>query len=536
MIRGVVAALAGAVAALSFPPADLPYLLPFAVAALVLAVPPATGSRWTGAALVGLAFGLTFMALHIGWISVIGADVAVGLVLLEGSFYALLGVGLRLVRELPGWPVWAAAVWVGVDTLRGVVPWGGFPWGTLAFASVDTPLAPTVAVIGTAGTSFVVALLGAGLAWAVLAARERPVAALGVPVGIAAAAVLGGMLAQLGPWHDTVSEAVTDEVTETEGEADGVRTVRVAAVQGNVPGEGMDAFAERRAVLDNHVRETHRLADRVRAGSTPRPDLVLWPENSTDIDPFGDPTVYADIQGAVDAVGVPVLVGGMIQGEEAGDVENQSIAWLPRSGPADHYSKRHPVPFGEYIPMRDMLAEYIERLDQIPRDMVPGPSPGNLEVAGVDLGVVICFEVAYDGLVRDVVRGGAELLVVPTNNATYMGTGQVDQQFAISRLRALETDRHVAVVATNGLSGLVAPDGQVVERVPVRSTGVWEATIALSDTTTPAMRWSPVIRWGLAVVAVAAVVASVVRRRRRPAPEDPAPVPSAAVPDRREQA
>jgi apolipoprotein N-acyltransferase len=496
--RSAVAAGAGMAAALSFAPLGWSYLLPVAVATLVLAVPTGEQGRARASALVGLCFGITFMALHIGWIRVVGPDVAVGLVALEAAFYALLGIGIRVVRGLPAWPLWAAAVWVAVDVLRSVVPWGGFPWGTLAFASVDTPWAPTVALLGTAGTSLLVALVGTVLAWTAVVARRRPLPALGALAAVLAGGALLGVLAAHPPWAGEDSDAPT---------------VRVAAVQGDVPGSGLDAFAERRAVLDNHVRETHLLAGRIRAGSTPQPDLVLWPENSTDIDPFGDATVYSDIQGAVDAVDVPVLVGGMIQGERPGDVENQSIVWLPRKGPVDHYAKRHPVPFGEYIPMRDLLAEYIERLDQIPRDMVPGSRAGNLRLAETDLGVVICFEVAYDGLVHDVVAGGAQLLVVPTNNATYMGTGQVEQQFAISRLRALETDRHVAVVATNGISGLVGPDGEVVERLPVKEPGVWEATIALSDTVTPAVRWSQVGRWLVVLVALGAVATGVLRRR-----------------------
>jgi apolipoprotein N-acyltransferase len=508
------AAAAGVLAALAFEPVDWPYLLPVAVAALVLAVPGPTRGSWRVAAAVGLCFGLAFMALHVGWIRVIGLDVAVGLVLLEAAFYALLAVGVRTVRRLPVWPVWVAAVWVGTDVLRSVFPWGGFPWGALAFAAVDTPVAASVALVGTAGTSYLVALVGAVLAWSALQLRDRPPAALGASAVTLAGISLVGLIASQAPWGASGG---------SEGD-----TVRVAAVQGDVPGEGMDAFAERRAVLDNHVARTHELADRVRAGSTARPDLVLWPENSTDIDPYQDATVYSDIQGAVDAVGVPVLVGGMIQGERPGDVENQSIVWLPGTGPVNHYSKRHPVPFGEYIPLRDFLADYIERLDQIPRDMVPGPEPGNLRVAGIDLGVAICFEVAYDGIIRDVVRGGAQLLVVPTNNATYMGTGQVDQQFAISRLRALETDRQVAVVATNGLSGLVAADGSVVELLPVKEPGVWEATIELSDTLTPAVRWSPLVRWLVVLVAIGSVAVGVVRRRREarpgPAPARPQPV------------
>ncbi len=149
----------------------------------------------------------------------------------------------------------------------------------------------------------------------------------------------------------------------------------------------------------------------------------------------------------------------MVRGPGPVDVRNQGIVWEPGTGPGESYSKIHPVPFGEYIPMRAQLARLFERLDQIPRDMVPGTEPGLLDLAGTTVGDVICFEVAWDGVVHDLVDGGAELLVVQTNNATYMGTGQVEQQFAIARLRAVEVGRYVAVVATNGVSGIVAPDG-----------------------------------------------------------------------------
>jgi apolipoprotein N-acyltransferase len=182
--------------------------------------------------------------------------------------------------------------------------------------------------------------------------------------------------------------------------------------------------------------------------------------------------------------------------------------------------------------MRAELAHLFKRLDQIPRDMVRGTRPGVLDLAGTTIGDVICFEVAYDGVVHDVVDGGARLLVVQTNNATYMGTGQVEQQFAIARLRAIETSRYVVVVATNGVSGIIAPDGSVVQRAPTRKTVVMERTVGLRSFVTPAVRLSRWIDLLLGLTAVAAVAVAVVlerRERRRPGllqhPE-PAPEPA----------
>ena len=497
LARLVLGAAAGAALALAFEPFAFVLLLPVAVAAVSLLVTGLTPGRGF---VVGTGFGTTFMLVLLPWLQVIGADAWAALSLLEGLFYGLMAAAATLVQRMRWWPVWVAALWVGTEALRGTVPFGGFPWGRLAFATADTPLAALVGYVGTAGTSFVVALLGCLLAWVALAVRRTPLPAAGVlaaSCGLVAAAAL-------------LPAVVPVDVAQES------RTVRVAAVQGDVPGEGMEAFAERRAVLDNHVEVTHELAQQVASG-TEAPDLVIWPENSTDIDPFSDPTVHADIQGAVDAIGAPVLVGAMVSGEEPGDVFNQGIVWTPGEGPGQTYSKTHPVPFGEYIPFRDVFARFITRLEQIPRDMVPGTEPGVLDMAGTTIGDVICFEVAYDAVVRDVVTGGAELLVVQTNNATYMGTGQIEQQFAISRLRAIETGRYVVVAATNGVSGIIAPDGEVAERAPVRSRAVLLRDLPVLDVTTPAIRWG---RWvELLLVLVAAVSVSgafaVDRRRRR---------------------
>ncbi len=129
------------------------------------------------------------------------------------------------------------------------------------------------------------------------------------------------------------------------------------------------------------------------------------------------------------------------------------------------------MPFGEYIPLRSLLAPRIPALHQIPSDMVRGTRPGVLRVGPATAGVLMCFEVAYDGLLRGLVDDGADVIVVPTNNATYTGTGQIEQQFAMSRLRAIETGRYVVVASTNGISGIVAPDGRVVERAPSKQRG-----------------------------------------------------------------
>ena len=494
LARSALAATAGVAAGLAFEPYHWWFLLPIAVAALTLLAVAAPGLRsgfW-----VGFVFGTAFMLVLLPWLQVIGVYAWIPLAVLEGLFYGLAGLAARAVVRLPGWPLWSATAWVLVEGLRAVVPFGGFPWGRLAFATEDTPVAATFAYLGAPGATFVVALLGTTLAWAVLRFRRTPLRAV---VGVAVAAGLA-CLASVLPY-----------------DAGRGPTVTVAAVQGNVPGKGLEAFAERRVVLDNHAEATHELADRVEAGTSKRPDLVVWPENSSDIDPYADADARAEIAGAAQAVGVPLLMGAVVGDRVDDGWYNRAIVWSPDGQPGRFYDKTHPVPFGEYIPLRSVLAPRVPALRQIPSDMIPGTRPGVLRVGKATAGVLMCFEVAYDGLLRDLVDGGADVIVVPTNNATYTGTGQIEQQFAMSRLRAIETGRYVVVASTNGISGIVAPDGRVVERAPSQRRAVLERDIALVSGRTPATVLGPWPERALAAVSVISVLAALlVGYRRRP--------------------
>ena len=236
----------------------------------------------------------------------------------------------------------------------------------------------------------------------------------------------------------------------------------MAIVQGNVPLLGLDFNAQRRAVLDNHVRATEALAAEVAAGSQPQPVAVIWPENSSDVDPLRAVDAGAQIDRAADAIGAPILVGAVLQNPaDPATVLNVSLVWDPQTGPGERYVKRHPVPFGEYLPFRGLLTRFITRFDRIPRDFAAGSEAGVLQLGPVRVGVVICFEIAYDELVRDAVAAGGQVLVVQTNNATYGRTGQPEQQLAITQVQAVATGRTTLVAATSGISAIVDERGQL---------------------------------------------------------------------------
>jgi apolipoprotein N-acyltransferase len=300
------------------------------------------------------------------------------------------------------------------------------------------------------------------------------------------------------------------------GPTSGGPVVSVAVVQGNVPGSGVDALGEARTVTRNHLAATEELAEQIESGQVQPVDLVIWPENSTDIDPFRDADTREVIEQAVDAVGVPILVGAILDGPGEDHRRTAGVLWAPDSGPDldQVYVKRHPVPFGEYIPFRDQLLPLIGRLEQVGRDTFAGDQPGRIVADDLTLGDVICFEIAYDDIVRDVVDSGAEVLVVQTNNATFSGSAQPAQQFDISRLRAIETGRSVVIASTNGISAVIRPDGSVVDQTAVGTQEVLTASVERTTDRTMASRLGSWPEWTLAALGLIGLGAALVRRRQ----------------------
>ncbi|MFD9130152.1 apolipoprotein N-acyltransferase [Kitasatospora sp. NPDC059571] len=504
--RTGLAVLAGLLFAAAFPPYDVWPLSVAAVAALSLLT---RGRTLRQGAWTGFAFGLPFFLGLLSWLRVVGWDATVGLSVIEALFIAALGAGLAAVSRLRSWPLWSACLWVTQEWARDRLPLGGFPWGRLAFANTASPFTPLAALGGAPLVTFAVALSGTLLAWAVLrlrGPRRAPRAAALACLG-AVAALLAGLLVPVA----------------TKGDSE----LKVALVQGNVPHPGMDFLGRPMQVLDNHATETEKLAADIAAGRAPKPDVVIWPENASDLDPFSDPAAYVRIDQAVKAVGVPTLVGALVDGPDAQHVQNEGIVWSPTTGPGASYTKQHPVPFGEYVPFRSELSKVITRLQRVARDFYPGDHNGVMQLGPARIGDVICFEVAYDEIVRDTVDDGGRVLVVQTNNATYNRTGQTQQQLAMSRLRAVEHGRAVLIAATSGISAVIAPDGSVVTQTKELTPAVINATVPLRGERTVADRVGAGPEWALALaglLACGAVGAGAVRRRRSggtPAPSEP---------------
>jgi apolipoprotein N-acyltransferase len=474
-------ALAGGLAlTAAFPPFGIWPLAIVAPAALVLAL----WQRGTGGSLVaGLIFGLGFFVPLLSWLVNVAWYAWAALAVAESIVFALLCLAHRVMLRLPAWPVAVAAWWVAAEAVRSRWPYA-FPWGRLAMSQASAPTARWAAAGGPTLLSFLLALAGTLLAWTVIgegalgrgdARQAWQLPALRQATGRAAAcaaAIVVLLAGALLPFSRAGSAAAA--------------SAEIMAVQGNVPhARNLPSLWRKARVTLNHAIATEQAAAQVRAGSRAQPALVIWPENSTDIDPGLDPATYATIAGAVRAIHAPVLVGAVLQNP----LRNTGQLWLPGRGPTEIYVKRQLVPFGEYIPFRG----FIETFSSLPRLQPVNYTAGRravvFHIGKIRLGDVICYEVGFDGLVASEVRGGANLLTEQTNDADFEidgQTGETLQQLAMARLRAIEYDRSIVVAGTTGVSAIIAPDGAFLARSRMWQRSVLEARVPLRTDATPA--------------------------------------------------
>jgi apolipoprotein N-acyltransferase len=516
----LIALAAGLLLAAAFPPYGLWPLAFIGPALLVVAL---HRRSLRAAFAVGLVFGLAFFFPLVEWVINLAWFAWVALAIASALIFAVFTVAQRLLLNLRCWPLAVAGWWVAAEAFRDRWPWGGFPWGRLAMSQAGVPTQGWAAIAGPPALTFMVALVGATLGWLLLSAfgwvppgrtpritrfslgsgRRRLVAPALALAGSAALAVLPAAL-PLDPVPANAS------------------TATVAAIQGNVPrarslsGQLNDDWD----VTLDHVAATDKLAAKVAAGKAPKPDLVIWPENSTDIDPMLYPPVYQEIASAAAAIGRPILVGAVLQNPEL----NAGVLWLPGKGPTTIYAKRRLVPFGEYIPFRSLISKITSLTQLQGTPFTPGHKTVIFDVGQIRLGDIICYEVGFDDLVRSEVVAGANLLSMQSNDATFEREGPITaesgQQLAMARIRAVEFDRAVVVASTTGYSAIVAPDGQLISRTTMWTQAELEARVPLLTSDTLAERLGAWPEWAIVAATTLALClaigqANIARRQRR---------------------
>jgi apolipoprotein N-acyltransferase len=454
-----VALLSGVALAFAYPEPDLSFLAWVAIAPLLLVARDATPKR--GAAL-GFVFGVGFFGVLLLWISAVGWVAWFLLLIFQASFLALFGAAWGPLSRLPGVVArvaLAVGLWGAVEYLRQIFPIYGFTWGQLAQSQHNVEFMLRYA--GLAGGVFlgmVIVAVNALVAGSALAIRAKSVRVATLTVGAAVALLLVPLV---------VPAAQS-----------GNQTIDVAIVQGNVDPAEPPSLEKELGIVSRHSELTHGLEEPV--------DLVVWPESSVGVDPDTEPLAAEALSSAARSVGVPMLVGA--NRDRGGN--NYLVVMLevsPDGEIVDQYQKTHLVPFGEYVPARDLLG-WIPMLQQVPRDAVPGDEPKVFDVAGGQIATVLSFEGDFGSLVRDRIGRGGRLLVVATNTSTWGRSWASAQHLAFSQVRAAENGVWVLHAAISGISAFVRPDGRVVESTDLYTKDVITQQVAFADTITPYAR------------------------------------------------
>jgi apolipoprotein N-acyltransferase len=527
----VAAAGAGLLLDLAFPDRGW-WVTAFPAIAIVLVA--LRGRRVGSAILVGLAFGAAFYWPHIQWASeflgVLPWSALAGVMTLwNGAAAALIALAYRwLPRVWDGpagrillLPAVVAGLWTAREAVASVWPYGGFSWGRVAFSQSDSPLAPLFPWLGASGVTFVmvffatlvVALAGEGLR------SPRRIPGL-VALGAAAALVL----ATVPPWTSLPGTAPDD-----------APTLRVGAVQGATKAGYFDPPEKFGDNLLGQVEATLPLIGE-------DVDVIVWPEGASDADPLRYAWAAELWDEVADRVGAPI-VGGTIttrqldkvdaEGQPVPEYFNTVLLWESGIGPVDYYDKKHPVPFGEYVPDRAFWRQFApDLIDLIQREYTPGTTDAVFELdGGAVVGNAICFDIVDDQLVREIVEQGGQVVFAETNNADFGRTDESVQQLAIARIRALETARTVVNISTVGTSAIVLPDGRIARQLTWYEPGVMIADVPLLTTVTPAVLLGRQLEWlacaiglgGLLVAGLAARGNRARTTRRAPAVADALP-------------
>ncbi len=468
----------------AFPPLDLGFLVFVGPAPFLWALRVAPERRV--ATNVGFLFGFVYFGMLLYWIFILGAVAWVPLTLTMSVFSAGYAIAVWYGRTLPAWRWYLIAVggWALWEFVRSRFPLGGFPWGSLGYPTGDFSwLRGSAQWVGASGWGVIVVAIAAGL---VLSSEEdRHRRFLWYPVAVAGILAIAG-----GIWSPS---------------ADG-DVLRVAIVQGNSPCPRVHCDDEKEIIYESHIQMTRTLDP----GAY---DLVVWGENAMGgrFEPVGNPEVRIEIAAEADRLGSWLLVSGT-RGVSETEFINSNLLFSPDGALVDEeYRKRHPVPFGEFVPLRNVL-QFIPQLDSVPRDMVRGEEPVVFQLPQGPLGTVISFEGAFARTVRSEVAAGARLIVVNTNEGSYGRTPASEQLINMTRMSAAENGVDLIHAAVTGKSTFITADGTVGKK-----TSLFTADVVAGE-----VRWRSAgktiyTRFGdwLQVAAIVALTPAVAVRRRR---------------------
>lgn len=509
LVRLSLAIAGGFASSLAMPREGIWSLIFVSVAALVTSVRGLSLSR---SLLIGIVSGLSFYLSQIEWLSLyLGPVPWLALSVLEASIFALGMVAIsatwsaierrygqntfaQILAAAAIASLWTAREWVSIN-----LPYGGFPWSRLAQTQSESPLANWVSLNGFSGLSFVVAFIGALLAMfltSVAKSSKTPETVRFRTIALTLVLVL----------FATPMLALRPSAAPEAG------TLTVAAVQGNA-NAGLFANPDRGSILNNHLSATKLIQDSPLAKKI---EVVVWPENASDLSPFLDAQAERKIRETADSLDVPLIFGAItVRGDE---IFNSSIFWQPQTGPTDWYDKKKPVPFAEYVPDRDFWYQLApDLIGLISRGYTFGERDGIFDLGAKKLGVLICFEIAVDDIGRELVNSGAQVILSQTNNADFGRSDETYQQAALAKLRAIETGRTVVNVSTVGITAIYLPDGKTLSQLAAFEPGALVNEVPLRTSKTLATLFAGPLELANNFIALALAIfgiGSSLRRRK----------------------
>ena len=393
--------------------------------------------------LPGFLFALGWFAPATGWMWFLTAPGWVVAVLYFAALHGAATTVASFVAARNARIVVRACAHGLAEALRFSFPFGGVPIASLAIAASPTPVGNLVRLVGP---------LGVG-AWVLLVAA---VLVIGVRRSRAARVALVALLALVPLAH--VAPGARDTGT----------SLRIAMVQGGGPQAVLAINSNPRDVVERHLLATDSLSpdDEI--------DVVVWPENVIDVRTFAGSAIAAEVAAQAKRLNATFVVG--VTESVANGFTNAQVVITPDGDVVDRYDKVRRVPYGEYIPLRDLLAAIGAPVNRVPRDAVAGTGTAAVRVGEHVLAVVISWETFFAGRANEGVVAGGSVLINPTNGSSYTGSLLQEQQLDVSRLRARETDRYMLQVATTGISAFISPVGDVL-----RATSIGEQVALIAD-------------------------------------------------------
>lgn len=467
------ALLSGVLLALSFPKFGHPACAWLALTPLTVALVRRPAPPPRRAFLLGLAAGAVYFAGTLYWLvetmttfgglaiplAAFAASLLVAYLSLFPAAYAVIVA--RLTRSFGAAALAIAPfVWVTTELGRQYV-WDGFPWALLGYSQVTVlPVAQLASVTGVYGLSLLLAAVAAAAAYVVVSSGTRRWIVAGSMAAVVA------LCAGWGAWR------LRDSALLHAGDP-----VRVAVLQGNIAQEDKWEPSLADEITNKYISMTRSaLAD----GAT----FIMWPESATPFFFEEDIVRGGTLRRIAQESGATLLFGSdqvePIKAElgitrPSRRLYNAAFLVKPDGRVGAVYRKMHLVPFGEYVPLKNIfffVGPIIESLDAF----VPGTEPVLLPVGSHLASTAICYEVIYPNLMRRFVRDGSELLTTITNDAWYGRTSAAYQHWDQASMRAIEGGRYLARAANTGISGFVDPYGRVVAK-----TALFEQAIVVRD-------------------------------------------------------